>query len=145
MNSGLFFNKFTDSCDYATNVICKTSTTTTAKPLLTTTSTSTTTTTTTPKPTTARTTKPRLSSAISRTTTTPEPDLTDADEDAVDEDGAESPEELQQLLQLISDLGQLILFRNLRNHNSIEESSLTTNQTLSLSHSLGSLQEASMR
>jgi chitinase len=109
---GLHFNKFTDSCDYATNVICKTgagatTTSTTVKPFIAITST----TTTTPRPTTTR-----RSTTTTTTTTTPEPETFDYVDEVVvpqslTKNSDSTPEELQQLLQLISDLG-LLLFLN---------------------------------
>jgi chitinase len=104
---GLHFNKFTDSCDYATNVICKTgagatTTTTTPKPFLTISSS---TTTTTARPTTTR----RPTTTTTTTTITPEPEQFDYVDEVVPQSLAKNsdstPDELQQLLQLISDLG----------------------------------------
>lgn len=97
---GLHFNKFTDSCDYATNVICKTGTsaptTTTVKPFLALS------TTTTARPTTTR--RPTTT-----TTTTAEPEPLDyVDEiqpQPLSKNAETTPDELQQLLQLITDLG----------------------------------------
>lgn len=99
--SGLHFNKFTDSCDYATNVGCTVGSTA---------STTTTTTTTARPKVTSRTSKPR---PVTRTTT-PEPEEEEEIEEEEEEEpvavkkaGAdEDPEELQQLLQLITDLGK---------------------------------------
>ena len=108
---GLHFNKFTDSCDYANNVGCKSgagsATTTTVKPFLPSTTaraaTTTTRATTTRATTTARTTTTR---------TTVEPEVFDYVDELVParkDQQLDSPEELQQLLQLISDLGINIL------------------------------------
>lgn len=77
--AGLYFNKHTDSCDYARNVPCKPGATTT-----TTTAATTTTTTTTTKPTTTTTT----------TTTTPAPE--DDDEYYDDEDEEEGDENTEE-------------------------------------------------
>lgn len=100
----MHFNKFTDSCDYANNVGCKvgagTGTTTTVKPFLAST---------TPVRTTARTT----TTTTTTSTTTPEPEPLDYVDELTPtlvktDQTLDSPEELQQLLQLISDLGNAL-------------------------------------
>lgn len=105
---GLHFNKFTDSCDYANNVGCKTgagsATTTTPKPFLASTTARATTTTTT------RATTTRATTTARTTTTTPQPEVFDYVDElepslAKKDQQLDSPEELQQLLQLITDLG----------------------------------------
>ena len=99
----MHFNKFTDSCDYATNVACKVpsassaASVSTARPFL--------------AKVTSLGTKPTTTTTTT-TTTTPEPEFEEYDEEEEaepiekeDDDDFSSPEELQQLLQLISDLG----------------------------------------
>ncbi|KAK4025917.1 hypothetical protein OUZ56_014951 [Daphnia magna] len=110
--AGLHFNKFTDSCDYATNVICKTGTsaptTTTVKPFLALS------TTTTARPTTTR--RPTTT-----TTTTAEPEPLDyVDEiqpQPLSKNAETTPDELQQLLQLITDLGGVDAVKQLLEKN----------------------------
>ncbi|XP_075977465.1 chitinase 6 isoform X1 [Anticarsia gemmatalis] len=114
--SGLYFNKAADSCDFARNVLCKKSTPTTKAPTTkapttkTTSTTTTTTTTTTRRPIRLSTKSSSLFRTTSTTTTTPEPETEEEYEDETaevsgDEDEAEDPRVIKELIDLIKKVG----------------------------------------
>ncbi|KAL0272491.1 UNVERIFIED_CONTAM: hypothetical protein PYX00_005436 [Menopon gallinae] len=102
--SGLVFNKISDSCDYARNVICKN------KPETTTSSTTTTTTTTTtPRTTTQKsrviTAAPPRTTTTTTTTTTQKPESPEEYEEYEEDDEEEDPGTIKELINLIKKLG----------------------------------------